>query len=320
MTRLELTVYLAVVAALWWMLPSEDAAIRTPRQPKPPIAVTRDVAQDAPSELPKAYSLEVPKPAPKDIRKALSKEVPRKAPKGPLGTPTTSDQGSTEPRYFLEDDSAKRNATGTAFALDDGGLWITARHVAGGCETLGFLRPGQRTIVPAKRVWIHPHSDLALVQGPQARHGFKLSSTSADRGSNAFHVGFPQGKPGDVWSRVIGPARMVVRGRYRSEEPVVAYAEVERYPSFSGGLGGISGGPILDASGRIIGVSVALNPRRGRIIGTAPRSFDRLFDEALRRPRASETASPTLTPTTLQGEGDALRQSFSVAMLYCFVD
>ncbi len=320
MARFELTVYLAVFAALWWMIPNDDAAIRTPRQPSPSIAVPENVPQDAPSKLPEAHRLEVPRSAAKDVRKALSKEVPRKAPKGPLAIPATSDQGSPVPRYFLNDDDAKRSATGTAFALDDEGLWITARHVAGGCQTLGFVRPGQRTLVPAKRVWLHPHSDLALVLGPQARHGFKLSSSAADSGSNAFHVGFPQGKPGDVWSRTIGPARMVVRGRYRSEEPVVAYAEVERYPPFSGELGGISGGPILDGSGRIIGVSVASNPRRGRIIGTAPQSFDRLFDEALRRPRGSEAVSPSLTPSTLKDGGDALRQSFSVAKLYCFVD
>ncbi len=233
--------------------------------------------------------------------------------------PEVRTPGLPFPSYEVEDEGAPRNSTGTAFAVDDQGLWITARHVARGCRKLGFAQPGRRTLVAADRAWLHPHSDTALVEGPAAREGFAPSPAPVAPGSDAFHIGFPQGSPGDVWSKAIGPARMVTRGRHRSDEPVVAYAEVARYPAFQGSLGGISGGPIFDASGRIIGVSVASSPRRGRILGAVPGSFEALFDEAERRPQPARTAAPALAPASLRRTGDRLRKDFTVAKVYCFV-
>ena len=43
------------------------------------------------------------------------------------------------------------------------------------------------------------------------------------------------------------------RGRYRFEEPAIAWAEIARVPNFSGSLGGISGGPVTDRDGRVVG-------------------------------------------------------------------
>ena len=226
-------------------------------------------------------------------------------------------------RFVVEDAGPKQNSVGTAFAIDDSGdtgLWITARHVVRDCRALGFAVPGRRTLLRAGPVWIHPHSDMALVQGPEPRAAFKLAPQPADRAEDALHVGYPRGLPGDVWSKVIGPTRMITRGRFRSDEPAIAYAEMRRHPPFTGSLGGISGGPIFNAAGDVIGVTVAGNPRRGRIIGTAPRSFAKLFEKAGRRPQRALISVPRITPDTLKNEGDRLRRSAVVSRLHCLVD
>ncbi len=234
------------------------------------------------------------------------------APKGEPGLPL--------PSYITEDNEEPSSALGTAFAIDNDGLWVTARHLAAGCKDLAFAVPGRSGLQVAKRAWINPNSDVALVEGPRARESFAPAPAPPAPGSNAYHVGFPRGEPGDVWSKVIGPARLVTTGRFQSVEPVIEYAEVQRFPALDGSLGGISGGPIFDADGRIIGVSVTESPRRGRITGAVPQSFEALFAAAGKSPQARRTITPALTAETLQRTGNRLRESFTVAMLYCFIE
>ncbi|MFN3230695.1 MAG: serine protease [Alphaproteobacteria bacterium] len=245
--------------------------------------------------------------------------VPRQPQSQAGDTPDIRTPSPRGPRYVVEDSGVQVNSVGTAFSIDEDGLWITARHVVGGCRGLGFAVPGLRNTLDAGRTTIHPHSDMALVQGPSSSAAFDLATRPAGRGTDAYHIGYPRGRPGDIRSKVIGHARMITRGRYRSDEPVVAYAEVERHPAFKGEIGGMSGGPIFNAAGQVIGVTVAGNPRKGRIIGTAPRSFARLFEEADQRPKAGRVSKPTLTPGTLKQTGDRLRQRFVVARLHCYV-
>ncbi len=223
------------------------------------------------------------------------------------------------PRFVITDDGNTVNSVGTAFAIDDQGLWITARHVVGGCDYLVFRMPKGRPSYLTTQVWINPLSDTALVEGPKAEAGFPIAAAPDGNGANAYHVGFPQAKPGDVWSKVIGPGRMVTRGVHRSDEPVVAYAVVKRFPSFTGTLGGISGGPIFDSDGQVVGVSVAESPRKGRIIGAVPQSFERLYQEAGKRPANKAREGSKLTPSNVRDFGDRVRRSSRVARVYCGV-
>ena len=90
---------------------------------------------------------------------------------------------------------------------------------------------------------------------------------------DGYSFGFPQGSPGDVYGKVIGRGRMLTRGRYRKDEPVVAWTQIRRIPDVGADLSGISGGPWVDAAGDVIGVHVAGSPRRGRSYSTAPRTL-----------------------------------------------
>ena len=62
----------------------------------------------------------------------------------------------------------------------------------------------------------------------------------------------------------------MVRGRGAGAEPVLAWAEIGRTAGLAPSLAGLSGAPALDAAGRVIGVTIAQAPRRGRIYTTTP--------------------------------------------------
>src|SRR5690606_10600428 len=90
------------------------------------------------------------------------------------------------------------------------------------------------------------------------------------QGQRAFHPGFPQGAPGEVTSRLLGRETLRISGRGARDEPVLAWAEVGRTDGLAGTLAGLSGAPAVDRQGRVIGVTIAEAPRRGRIYTTAP--------------------------------------------------
>jgi hypothetical protein len=140
-------------------------------------------------------------------------------------------------------------------------------------------------------------------------------------GARGFHPGYPQGRPGEVTSRLLGRQTLVMRhGRAphtAHPEPVMAWAEVGRTDGLHGGLAGLSGAPVLDAAGRVVGVTVAEAPRRGRIYTVAPEALL----AALRRAGVSTSANvPLGEPITVDNYGrssDALRRDLRVAQATC---
>jgi hypothetical protein len=128
-------------------------------------------------------------------------------------------------------------------------------------------------------------------------------------------MGFPQGQPGEAASRLIGRERLVARGRYHVEEPVLAWAEVGRTAGLFGTLAGMSGGPVLDAQGRVIGITVAESARRGRIYTAAPSSILSL----LKMERIAPAGEPVgrLSLTNYGPAADKLRRSLEVAQVVC---
>jgi serine protease Do len=59
-------------------------------------------------------------------------------------------------------------------------------------------------------------ADLALLRTDQAPAALALDTSERQFqiGQRAFHVGFPQGRPGEAYSRLIGRETLVARGRY----------------------------------------------------------------------------------------------------------
>ncbi|MHA1537313.1 MAG: trypsin-like peptidase domain-containing protein [Alphaproteobacteria bacterium] len=211
------------------------------------------------------------------------------------------------------------STSGTAFSIDRRGLWMTARHVVDGCPKI-YVLTGPRKGFLVRRVYVHPSADIAVISTRRGVPALGFAAASLRLGMTGFHFGFPKGRPGDVRSTLIGRRVMRVRGRYRTAEPVVAWAERVRVPNTTGGLGGISGGPALGRGGRVIGVTVAGTVRRGRVYTTAPSSIARVVRRAhLRLPSLGSSSARKVPENGFAAYGADLRHRLSVAKVICLV-
>lgn len=205
-------------------------------------------------------------------------------------------------------------ASGTAFAIASDGRWVTARHVVEGCRQPALVVGGGRAI--AADVRLAPHADVALLLTQGGPTALPIAvEKPLYRGQRAFHPGYPQGRPGEVTSRLLGRETLRIRGRGARDEAVLAWAEVGRTDGLDGTLSGLSGAPALDAQGRIVAVTIAEAPRRGRVYTTAP---DTLLPAIRGQQRADERV--TGEPVTIDNYGrvaDALRRDLRVAQVVC---
>lgn len=244
----------------------------------------------------------------------IEEAPPPKEPEGPrLPGPSTFD-----PTFTIETGD-KANSTGTAFAIRDDGVWMTARHVIDGCDKIGII-VAPRKAYRVSSVQVHPRADMAVLRTGTQAPALAISAETLHEHQPGFHFGFPQAEPGEVASLLLGRLNMRTVGRYRHTEPVVAWAERSRYPE-TDTLGGISGGPALNAKGEIVGVTVASSKRRGRIMTTAPVSMESML--SLAGVRAAGTPSAGLNTGPSDGNfvdyGNALRRQLTVAQVICRV-
>ena len=205
---------------------------------------------------------------------------------------------------------------GSAFAISGDGWWVTARHVVDACGEVGLI-VSRAAAAPVTEVKVALFADLALLKTDRAPTPLALDTSERQFqvGQRAYHVGFPQGRPGEAYSRLIGRETLVARGRYDLEEPVLAWAELGRTSGLSGTLAGISGGPAIAANGQVIGVTVAESARRGRIYTASPSSILRLL--RVEQVAAEGNPAPRLTPDNYGEEADDLRRELAVAQVVC---
>lgn len=205
---------------------------------------------------------------------------------------------------------------GSAFAISPDGWWLTARHVVDGCEAVGLIvsRGAAARVVDVKRALF---ADIALLKTESAPTALAIdtSERSFQIGQRAFHIGFPQGRPGEAYSRLIGRETLIARGRYDIEEPVLAWAELGRTSGLRGSLAGISGGPALASNGQVIGITVAESARRGRIYTAAPSSILRLL--RVEQVNAQGAPAERLTPDNYGQASDDMRRNLAVAQVVC---
>ncbi len=216
-------------------------------------------------------------------------------------------------------------SSGTAFSIADNGVWITARHVVEGCPQVAIVVAEGRGV--ATRVSVSAAGEAAVLTSDGGAPAMPVidqaQARGLKRGDRAFHPGFPQGKAGEVTSRLLGRERLVVRSlaqRQRGEqtEPVLVWAEVGRTNTLKGPLSGLSGAPALDAAGRVIGVTVAEAPRRGRIYTTTPETLLAAMQAARQPPSRMATGEPVNTENYGR-VADALRRDLRVAQVVCLI-
>ncbi|MCW0046879.1 serine protease [Brevundimonas sp. BT-123] len=205
-------------------------------------------------------------------------------------------------------------SSGTAFSIAGRGRWVTARHVVEGCRKPALVVGEGRAV--AADVRLAPRADVALLitdGGPAALP--VAVEAPLRKGQRAFHPGFPQGRPGEVTSRLLGRETLKVFGRGARDEPVLSWAEVGRTNGLEGTLSGLSGAPALDAQGRVVGVTIAEAPRRGRIYTTAPETFG----PAIRGEQtpADDARGQTITTEDYGQVSNRLRRDLRVAQVVC---
>ena len=216
-------------------------------------------------------------------------------------------------------DNGKRSSTtGSAFSLSDEGVWLTARHVAEGCNTT-WIQIAPKKVLKVRRTILHPRADVAVLTTDGGPAGLTLSDVQPRRGSNAFKIGFPKGAPGAVNGRFLGETTMRHRGRNGYREKVNVWSEVSRIPDRFGSLGGLSGGAVFDDAGQIIGVVEAESRRRGRIMTAKPRTMREILKRARVNVKPGESAGGVFSPNTYPQAARHLITTLRIARVVCHV-
>lgn len=220
-----------------------------------------------------------------------------------------------DPVVIIEGEQRKGTSVGSGFAMHSSGVWLTARHVVDGCSVVALR--GRFGWSQVRVEWLHPHADLAIVRTKGAPTHFEFSNTPAMQGEDGYAVGYPQGRPGSVHGHLLGRTRMR-SNLYSGNAATLAWAEVARAPNIDGSLGGISGGPVLDPDGRVLGVIVAEIPRRGRFETLAPEVLQEVMSNTKYFSVDDEQAeSIAIHPEDFGDAGNQLRARLTVAQMGC---
>ena len=203
---------------------------------------------------------------------------------------------------------------GTAFSVDSHGVWLTARHVVEGCaRTVIVTQPGHGVAAKAE---ITSGRETAILRTQGGAPALPIALTEVlHPGQPAYEPGFPGSHPGEAASELRRRANLVVGWRGLRAQPVLVFLETARWPEINGSLAGLSGAPVLDANGRVIGMTVAENPRRRRLYAATPASLR----AALKRSGVTDSTAggEALTPASWRGVSDHLREELSVAEVEC---
>ncbi|MEE2689167.1 MAG: serine protease [Pseudomonadota bacterium] len=247
-----------------------------------------------------------------------ARDTEASAPRGRTGK-VLRPQSQLDPSFTVKI-GEKSNSTGTAFSIRQDGVWFTARHVVDGCDHIG-LQVDQRRATKVHKIEVHPKADIAVLWTRSGNPSIGLTSQNLRLNQPGFHVGYPEGNPGQVVSSLIGRRNMRTVGRYRQSEPVVAWVERARHPRTQS-LGGLSGGPALDAAGEVIGVTVAASKRRGRVFTTARATMNDMLNYANIRPDGTPSGGLGIRPNDddYVRYGDKLRSEKIVAKVLCLID
>jgi S1-C subfamily serine protease len=151
-------------------------------------------------------------------------------------------------------------ASGVVWSAD--GLIVTAHHVVEQEENIGVGLGDGRT-APAKLVGRDPTTDLALLRAEAT--GLAPPAWAGPESLRVGHLALALGRPGKTVQGTLGVVSALGEGwRTPMGGRVDRYLQTDAamYPGFSGG-------PLIDAEGRVIGINTsALLPNRGLTVPT----------------------------------------------------
>jgi S1-C subfamily serine protease len=206
---------------------------------------------------------------------------------------------------------------GTSFYLGHD-LWISARHVVNNdCARIILIIAGKN--VDAQIVYLDESADLAVLRAPTpAALPLALADPGPDPTDRAYAFGFPQGTLGATADSYLGRTRLRLGGRLVGTAPVLAWTELDREPADFDSIAGISGGPIIDANGYVIGIIVAASVRRGRNYTVAPELLLYAERRTAQNLSKSQPVPDIVTPpVSLSDSAKVLERSARIVLTYC---
>ena len=241
------------------------------------------------------------------------------------------------PKQFYVNEASEEprgnSYSGTAWAFNNNGKWVTARHVIDDCKKPIYLaipskktrskeylkKQGSNSILKVTKVKLvdeHTNYDLAILSGGISARYISISDkiNGLDAiGMEAYGMGFPNGEPGDAHLQLIGSSEALYKKR-SLKEPVFAWA-IKSKPNLQS-LGGISGGPLLDKNGNSVGTATVENRRRGRLYASRPSSIKTFITENGYK-AAIQNNDMKINNTNYILKGDALRKAHAIAKVIC---
>jgi serine protease Do len=203
---------------------------------------------------------------------------------------------------------------GTAFSVGEVGQWVTARHVVAGCSKVALMvAPGRGVLA---KVRTDPPVDLAVLTTDGGALGLPLATDEPKVGDRGFHPGFPKGAAGEATSRFLGRERLPSHRRGAPAQMVLAWSETGRTRGLHGTLSGLSGAPVLDGKGMVVGVTLAEQPRRGRLYTTTPATLAKTLEKARLFPSGAGLGDPVTVGNYFR-VADTLRRDVRVAQVIC---
>ena len=164
--------------------------------------------------------------------------------------------------FFFE--AVPEEGSGSGFVLDTDGHILTNYHVVSGAENIEVIF-GEDTVYPAEVVGLDPRNDIAVVRvdaPADMLHPVELgTSANLQVGQRAIAIGNPFGQFGrSMTSGVISALDRNLEGQDgRTITGIIQTdAAINR---------GNSGGPLLDSSGRVIGINTAIFSPTGASAG-----------------------------------------------------
>jgi S1-C subfamily serine protease len=137
---------------------------------------------------------------------------------------------------------------GSGWVAGDG-IVVTNAHVVAGQDDTTVQLGGQGPIADAQAIWFDARNDLAILRATSLVGTPALDlRVGAPVGASGAVLGFPHNGPYDVQ-----PARLGQTGDVRTQDAYGRGPVLRRITSFRGLVrSGNSGGPLVDASGRVV--------------------------------------------------------------------
>ena len=173
-----------------------------------------------------------------------------------------------------------------------GDYWVTNAHVVAGGDTVQITLPSGSQSFPATVVAFDPEIDVAVLKVPNTGvQALTTATTDPDAGTKGAVIGYPNGGPEQTVPAAVKGTETARGYDIYGRNEVVRDIEVLQAQVIPGN----SGGPIVDLSGKVIGVvfAASTDPSADEGYALAPSTFLAPLQAALGKTNGVSTGSCT---------------------------